>query len=152
MKVAFRNIVSILMIFLVVAVASLVLAPARTLAAPAASPGAAIVTGLLQQAPTPDEISAIVLGILGSILSLVFMYWPEAKKWYEGLPHQGIVMLGMVVLVGLAYFGLSCTALAVPLHIQIACTSASAFDLARAILIIAVGNQLTYLFAPTPKQ
>ncbi len=102
--------------------------------------------------PTVDELSQILLVLYGAILSLVFTYVPEIRTWYEGLPHQGLVMLGFIVLIGAVYFLLSCTPYAAWLHIQIACTQSSLFDLIWAILAIAVGNQLTYLFAPTPSK
>ena len=100
---------------------------------------------------TPIEISNVLLFVLGVLLQLVFLYIPEAKTWYQRQSHQGLLMLGMVVLLGVAIFGLSCTPLVVYLHIAIACTVGDAFNLLGAIVIIATGNQLTYLFAPQSK-
>lgn len=98
---------------------------------------------------SPIDISNVLLFVLGVLLSLAFTYIPEAKAWYGGLAHQGLAMLGMVVLISLAYFGLSCTPFAVQLHIAITCELSSAFNLLQAIVIIATGNQLTYLLAPS---
>ena len=97
---------------------------------------------------SPIDISNVLLFVLGVLLSLVFTYVPEAKAWFQGLPHQGLAMLGMVVLIGALYFGLSCTPFAVYLHITITCEASSVFSLLEAIVIIATGNQLTYLLAP----
>lgn len=108
--------------------------------------------GLGQEAPpTPDQLATVLLGIYGAILSLAFMYVPELRSWYESLPHQGVVMLGMILAVAAVYYGLSCTSFAAQLHILVKCDSTSIFDLLKAVFILAVGNQLTYLFAPTPK-
>lgn len=99
---------------------------------------------------SPIEISNVVLFILGVILSLVFTYIQEAKAWLQGLKHGGLVMLGFVVLIAAAYFGLSCTPWAVYLHIAIACSVASAFDVLQALVLIATGNQLAYLLVGSP--
>lgn len=96
---------------------------------------------------TPIEISNVLLFLLGVVLSLVFRYIPEAKAWFDSLPHQGLAMLGMIVVLGAVYFGLSCTPFAVQLHIAITCELSSVFNLLEALALIAAGNQLTYLLA-----
>jgi hypothetical protein len=95
---------------------------------------------------TPEQLSTIILTIVGIILQLVFKYAPKVKQWYEVQTNKGPIMLAVVVVTGAAYYGLSCTPYAATLGIGIACTVESAFTLLRAIGIIAIGQQLTYLF------
>lgn len=94
------------------------------------------------------DLVAILLGVAGVILSAVFKYVPEAKAWYLKQSHQGLLMLGLVFLVALAYFGLGCSSLAVQLHISLSCDVVGALELAKAFVAIAIGNQLAYLYLP----
>lgn len=102
---------------------------------------------------TPEQLSAVILTIVGIALQLLFKYAPRVQTWYEAQANKGPIMLAAVVLTGAAYYGLSCTPFAADLGIGISCTVESAFTLVRAIGIIAIGQQLTYLYtrAGTPK-
>jgi len=100
---------------------------------------------------TPEEAASLLLGFVGVVLSAVFKYVPKWKDWYESFEHQGLLMLGFVVIAGGIYFALSCTPYADILGVQIACELASAFLLLKAIVFIAVGNQLAYLYLPDPE-
>jgi len=87
----------------------------------------------------------VILGIVGAVISLVFTYFPAARVWLDGFQAKGLVILGVVVAVSLAYFGLACTSLAVDLGIALACSKAGAIELLKAVYIIASTNQVTYL-------
>ncbi len=89
----------------------------------------------------------VILGIVGALVSLVFSYVPAVKTWFDAQTNKGLIMLGVLVVVGLAYFGLSCTPFAAQLGITLACTQAGAVQLAQAIFALAAGNQLAYLFS-----
>lgn len=116
----------------------------------AASSTASHLASATQSAPVePADLESILLGLVGAGLSLAFKYVPKWKTWFDSLPHQGIVMLGFVVLVAAGYFALSCTPYAALLNITLACTQASAVSLFQAVVAIAVGNQLAYLMSPT---
>jgi len=91
-------------------------------------------------------MDAVILAIVGAVLSLIFTYVPTAKVWLDAYANKGLIMLGFVVLVSLVYFGLACSPFATDLNINLACTQAGAFELARAVFVIASTNQLTYLF------
>jgi hypothetical protein len=93
------------------------------------------------------DLQNVILGIVGAVLSLAFSYVPALKAWFDARPNKGLLMLGFVVLVGLAYFGLSCTPLAAQLNITLSCSQAGALQLAQAIFALAAGNQLAYLFS-----
>ena len=100
---------------------------------------------------TPGQMAEILLGVVGVALSLAFKYVPKWKDWFDNFQHQGLVMLAFVVITGGVYFGLACSPYAALLGIQIACELASVFVLLKAIFIVAMANQLTYLFTPEPK-
>lgn len=94
----------------------------------------------------PTELSTMILGIVGAVLQLVFKYWPTASNWYQNQPNKGLLMLVFVFLTGGVLFGLSCTPYAAQLGISLTCTTSTLFDLLRAIFIVAVSQQLTYLY------
>ena len=100
---------------------------------------------------TPEETANLLLGFVGVALSAAFKYFPKWKDWYESFEHQGLLMLGFVVAAGGIYFGLSCTPWAEMLKIQITCEVASVILLIKAITYVAIGNQLAYLYLPTPE-
>ena len=95
---------------------------------------------------SPDELSVILLGLVGVFLQLIFMYVPKLKDWYEAQANKGLIMLGVVVGTGLIYFGLGCTTWAVLLGITLSCDVSGAYLLLRALFIIATSQQLSYLF------
>ena len=97
---------------------------------------------------TAEAMAAVLLGLVGVVMSAVFKYVPKWRTWYEGLPHQGIVMLGFVFVAGLTYFYLACTPAAAALGILIACEEASWVLLFQVIAYIVIGNQGAYLFLP----
>ena len=98
----------------------------------------------------PNDVTPIILGICGVILSLLFSYWPAAKAWYSKQTNNGLVMVGFVLLISAIYFGLGCTSLGPQLGIAVACTQAGAIEMFYGFLGCLVGNQLTYLVAGSP--
>ena len=91
-------------------------------------------------------MSEILLGIVGAVMSLAFTYVPALKAWYDAQANKGLIMLALVVLVSVAYFGLACSPLAGNFNITLACTQEGAIELVKAIFVIASGTQLAYLF------
>lgn len=100
---------------------------------------------------SPAELSIMLQGIVGVVISALFKYVPKLEKWYKGLPHQGVTMLAMVAVVGAIYFALACTPYAVALGIAIACEGATWFLLAQTIGYMVFGSQAGYLFLPSKK-
>jgi hypothetical protein len=95
---------------------------------------------------TPDQLSVLILAIVGVILQLVFRYWPAAAKWYQDQPNKGPLMLGFVTITGGALFGLSCTPYAAQFGISLACETTTIFTILKAIFIVATSQQLAYLY------
>ena len=94
-----------------------------------------------------NELSTIILGIAGALLSLIFSYVPAVKAWYDLQLNKGLIMLGLNVLVAAVYFGLSCTSLTAQLHIGVSCDQPGLLLLAQALFVIATANQITYKFS-----
>jgi len=102
---------------------------------------------------SPANLQTIVLGIAGLLLSLLFTYVPAAQAWFDSKSNKGLMMLGFVILISVAYFLLGCTSLAAQLNIQVTCDQAGALVLGQMILTVAISNQLTFMFTQpgTPK-
>lgn len=94
-----------------------------------------------------SELSQILLGLAGGLLSLIFTYFPPAKKWYDEQSNKGLLMLAFIGIIGFVYFALGCVAfLAALLHIAVSCDAPGFLLLVQAIVAVAIGNQLVYLF------
>lgn len=97
---------------------------------------------------TPEQLVTVILGILGVLLQLAFLYAGKFAAWYQNSPNKGLLALAFSIVIGLAYFGLSCTPFVADLKISLTCTQAGAFTLLRAIYIIAVTQTAAYLVLP----
>ena len=93
-----------------------------------------------------DTLATVILGIVGVVLSLLFSYIPAARAWLDSFSNKGAVMLGLVFVVSLAYFGLACSPYAANFNIALSCDQDGVFALLKALFIIASGNQLAYLY------
>jgi len=96
---------------------------------------------------TPEELTTVILAILGVVIQLAIMYVPAIYKWYDENPNKGVVTLGIDVAIGLIYFGLGCVPLlAAWLKIALECSVQGIFTLLQAIFMIALSQQLSYNF------
>jgi hypothetical protein len=92
----------------------------------------------------PEEISAIA----GILLSLGFSYLPGLKDRFSQLEptSKRLVMLGLLALVALGVFGLSCLR---PGWLPgVTCSGEGAWELARIFFIAVVANQAAYELSP----
>ena len=92
-----------------------------------------------------NELSVILLAIVGAGIQLVFKYFPKLNVWFEAQSNKALIMVGVIAVVSLAYFGLSCTPLAATFGIAVACSVQGGLDLAAAFIYILVSQQTTYL-------
>jgi len=92
--------------------------------------------------------------IVGSLLSLLFSYFPKLKDWYAKLDGYGkrFVMLLLLILVAAAVFGISCAHLGDIIQVEITCDTAGAWGLVRAVIAALAANQATFLISPKSKQ
>ena len=95
----------------------------------------------------PNDVTPIILGVCGLLLSLLFSYVPALKVWYGNQKNNGLLMVLFVAIVSAAYFGLSCSPYAAQLNIQVACTQLGAVEVFWGFVACLTGNQLTYLTA-----
>jgi len=93
-----------------------------------------------------ENLAVVILGVVGVVIQLVFKFMPVVKQWYEKQVNKGPIMLAVVAVVSVIYFGLSCTSLGAEFGVTVSCTQAGVVALAKAIFLIASGNQLTYLY------
>ena len=93
---------------------------------------------------TPEQL-AIYAGI---VLSLFMSYFPGVAAWYNGLDNgkKVQVMGGLLILVALAVFGLSCAGL----YPLVACNVVGVKELVNILILALMANQTTYLFAVKP--
>jgi len=94
-----------------------------------------------------NPLAVLIVAITGVLISLLFRYLPGLKTWYEKQSgYKALIMIGLMLLVSIIYFGLGCWALiAVRLHIIVACTANGAIDLALAFVVAVLSNQSTYI-------
>jgi hypothetical protein len=95
---------------------------------------------------TAEQISAVA----GVILSLLFSYMPGLKDWFASLDgtYKRLVMIGLMLVVALAAFGLSCGGLGAQFGVSISCTQEGAIGLLLAFVAALVGNQAMFLVSP----
>jgi len=105
----------------------------------------AVARSLAQGQVDDPVLSDLLLAIAGIVISLLFSYFPGLKTWYEAQDKKALIMLGVILGVSLAYFGLACTPLSLKLGIEVACSADGALVVALAFIKIVIGNQATYL-------
>ena len=92
------------------------------------------------------NLTVIILALVGALIQLLFKYFPKLSTWYTSQPHKALIMIAVVAIVSLVYFGLGCVSLlAGKLNIQVACTIDGALDLGTAFILILMSQQTTYL-------
>jgi len=87
------------------------------------------------------------------ILSLVFSYFPKLNTWYAALEpaNKRLIMLGMVLLVSLASFGMSCWSVTAEWVPGLTCDTNSGKSLIAAFIVAIVTNQGVFLISPKTK-
>jgi hypothetical protein len=96
---------------------------------------------------TGPQLSALA----GIVLSLLFSYVPQLQAWYSAKDSktQSLIMLGMLVLVAVGVYGISCLAWW-PGLTAITCDKQGIKDLIEAFVAALIANQATYTISPTP--
>lgn len=91
----------------------------------------------------------ILAGAAGILLSLICAYVPGIKQRYNKLDaqHKALVMLGLLVLVTLGAFGLSCVKW---FDLPITCNQTGAESLIIALVVSLITNQSTFMIAVKP--
>jgi len=95
---------------------------------------------------TSEQLSTLILGTAGVFIQLIFKYFPSISSWYQNQVNKGLIALAVDFLVGALIFVFAC----VPLlqeqfNIPLVCDIDSGFLLLKALFVIAVSQQTTYL-------
>ena len=89
----------------------------------------------------------LLASIAGIVFSLAFSYVPGLKDKFEQLDsgYKQLSMLGVLLLVALGTFGLSCAGL---VDVGITCDKAGAMGLVSVFISALIANQATYMITP----
>lgn len=84
--------------------------------------------------------------VAGVIISLLFSYVPGLNVKFGALASETkrVILLGIMLLVGVAAFALSCTTFGGLFGIPIVCTQGGLAELIQAFVLAAIANQTTY--------
>lgn len=84
--------------------------------------------------------------LVGTVFAIVFAYVPGLASWYEPLEatKKRLIMLGMMVVVALVIFGLSCA----NIWASITCDQRGVLSLLNTLILAIIANQGTYLILP----
>jgi hypothetical protein len=91
---------------------------------------------------TAEELIAIA----GAVLAVLFAYIPGFASWFNPLQAETkrLIMLGMLVVITAAVFGLSCA----NIWVSVTCDQKGAFGLVIALVTAIVANQGTFSILP----
>jgi len=89
--------------------------------------------------------------IAGSVLSMLFSYWPGLNTKFAGLSSEvkRLIMLGLLVLVAAGVYGLGCSGFGAEFGIVVTCDRGGLVGLISSLAIAVIANQS--VFAITPK-
>ena len=99
---------------------------------------------------TADTLTLIV----GSVLSLVFGYFPGLEGWYTSLKSEvkALIMIGLLLLTSAVIFGINCLGWAGGLGVpEVACTEAGLMEFVKIFFVALAANQSTYLITAQVK-
>lgn len=92
----------------------------------------------------------LLAGIAGVVLSLFFSYVPKLNTKFAGLDdtYKRLIMLGALVLVSGAVYGLACAGWAGDLGIGVTCDKAGGIELVKAFFVALIANQSAFAISP----
>jgi hypothetical protein len=90
----------------------------------------------------------LLVGIVGTVLSLIFSYFPVVHDWYQALKTEaksgimlGLLVISSLVVVALVYYGVFPVSEPITWQLWL-----------RVLFAAIVMNQATYLISPQKKQ
>ena len=88
----------------------------------------------------------------GIVLSLALAYIPKLAVWYgnKDAPAKARIMGGLLVLVALAIFGLTCGRVIADLNLGVVCDRTGFLQLLQLLVHALTANQATFLIAVKP--
>lgn len=94
----------------------------------------------------------VIIG--ASVLSLLFLYVPSFKRWFEykTVDQKRVFMLFWLLVVAGGVYGAACVPeIAIRFGLTLACDAKTAWDLVFMVMNAVIANQTTYLIAPSPE-
>jgi len=90
--------------------------------------------------------------IAGTALTLIFSYVPGLNTKFAEKPAEikRLIMLGLLVVVAAAVYGVSCLGYGEGFGITVVCDQQGAVALAQALVIAIIANQSVYAVSPKP--
>lgn len=91
--------------------------------------------------------------ISGSVLSLLFSYFPGLNAKFAGLSSEvkRLIMLALLAVVAGAVYGLNCGGFGADIGVIIACDRTGAISLVQAFILALIANQSIYAVSPESK-
>ena len=92
----------------------------------------------------------VLTGIAGVLLSVLFEYVPGLSGWYNALKdnYQRLIMLGLLILVAGAIFGLNCAGWFGGQVPAVSCDEKGLQELAWLLVVAIASNQSTHEILP----
>ena len=93
----------------------------------------------------------ILAGVAGILLSLIFSYVPRLNVKFAALSKEvkQLIMLGLIVVVAGASYGLACWGILADLTgLGLTCDKAGLLGLVRAVVVAIIANQGVYAISP----
>ena len=93
--------------------------------------------------------TGVLIGVAGSLLSLLFEFFPGFKDWYapKAVQFKRLFMAVLLALAAVVLFGLACSGILGNLNWQLACSAEGAWMLFKLFGIAVTSNQVTHLIA-----
>lgn len=84
--------------------------------------------------------------IAGAVISLLFSYFPALNTWFAGKAAdvKRMIMVGVLLVVSAAIFGLSCAGFGGDIGITIECSKDGALGLLKIFIMAVIANQSAY--------
>lgn len=96
-------------------------------------------------------MTATQLALLaGAVLSLFFSYVPGLNVKFAVLSSEikRLIMLGLLIVVAAAVYGLSCTTFAADIGIQVTCDQPGLVQMVTVLILAVISNQSVYTVSP----
>lgn len=100
---------------------------------------------------TPEQFVDLILAILAVLLQLAFLYAPKFSVWYQNHDQKGLLAVLFSALIGAIVVAVACSPWAGQFNLTLACNENTLFVYLKAIYIVAITQQATFLVLPKAK-
>lgn len=100
---------------------------------------------------TSEQFVDLILAIFAVLLQLAFLYAPKFSTWYQNHEQKGLLAVVFSALIGAVVVTISCSPWANQFNLTLACDENTLFVYLKAIYIVAITQQATFLVLPKAK-